>query len=99
MCAPDEVARPTTVSKNPRGYDRTAWLILTGILLSLSIASRAGMIAWPFLNDAGLYAYLGKTVAEGGVMYRDFYETKLPGVGLIASAFWRAFAPAGQDMS
>jgi len=51
------------------------------------------VIAWPFLNDAGLYAYMGKTVATGGVLYRDFYETKLPGVGLIASAFWRAFGP------
>ena len=55
--------------------------------------SRAGLIAWPFLNDAGLYAVLGRTVATGGVPYRDFYETKLPGAGLLAAGFWRAFGP------
>ncbi len=51
------------------------------------------MIAWPFLNDSGLYAQLGRTVASGGVLYRDFYETKLPGAALLASVFWRSFGP------
>jgi hypothetical protein len=68
-----------------------AWVGVAGTLLLLAISSRVGMIAWPFLNDSGLYIYMGKTVATGGVLYRDFYETKLPGVGLIASVFWRAF--------
>jgi len=66
---------------------------VTTVIITLAIISRVGMIAWPFLNDSGLYAELGRTVANGNVMYRDFYETKLPGVGLLASAFWRAFGP------
>ena len=61
--------------------------------VALAITSRVGMIAWPFLNDSGLYAQLGRTVAQGGVLYRDFYETKLPGAALIASVFWRMFGP------
>jgi len=61
------------------------------VFVALAITSRIGMIAWPFLNDSGLYAQLGRTVAQGGVLYRDFYETKLPGAALLASAFWRAF--------
>jgi len=68
-----------------------AWWVVGAILLALAVASRVGMIAWPFLNDSGLYIYMGKTVATGGVLYRDFYETKLPGVGLITSVFWRLF--------
>jgi hypothetical protein len=70
---------------------KIAWAIVVTLVLATAIIGRVGMIAWPFLNDSGLYAYMGKTVTEGGVLYRDFYETKLPGVGLIASAFWRAF--------
>ena len=67
------------------------WTLLLTALISLAIISRVGMIAWPFLNDSGLYAAIGRTVATGGVLYRDFYETKLPGAGLLAAAFWAAF--------
>ncbi len=70
---------------------RWTWITVGSILVGLAAIGRIGMIAWPFLNDSGLYAYMGKMVSEGGVLYRDFYENKLPGVGLITSAFWRAF--------
>jgi hypothetical protein len=60
-------------------------------IIAIAIIGRVGMIAWPFLNDSGLYVQLGRTVATGAVLYRDFFETKLPGAGLLASAFWRAF--------
>jgi hypothetical protein len=69
----------------------TPWILLSITLITLAIISRVGMIAWPFLNDSGLYAAMGRTVATGGVLYRDFYETKLPGAGLLAAAFWAAF--------
>jgi hypothetical protein len=69
------------------------WIVVSSAIIALSIISRVGMIARPFLNDSGLFAQMGRTVADGGVLYRDFYETKLPGAGLLASAFWRAFGP------
>ena len=53
---------------------------------------RLGFLARPFESDAGLYAYLGKVVATGGVygeLYRDFYETKGPGVALFTGAIWK----------
>ncbi len=34
---------------------------------------------------------MGKTLAEGGAIYRDFYETKLPGVPLLMAGLWRMF--------
>jgi hypothetical protein len=71
--------------------ERSQWMVISIAIVALAIASRVGLIAWPFLNDSGLYAVLGRTVATGGVMYRDFYETKLPGAGLLAAGFWRAF--------
>jgi hypothetical protein len=79
-----------TGALNPTRH-RTAWVTLTVLFGCLAIVSRVGMIAWPFLNDSGLYAQLGRTVAGGGVLYRDFYETKFPGSALLASAFWRSF--------
>ncbi len=76
-----------------RPFERSSrkWIALGITIIALAVTSRVGLIAWPFLNDSGLYAVLGRTVATGGVMYRDFYETKLPGAGLLASTFWRAF--------
>ncbi len=67
------------------------WIGTSIVLVASAILSRVGLIAWPFLNDSGLYAALGRTVATGGVMYRDLFDTKLPGAGLLASAFWLAF--------
>jgi hypothetical protein len=45
----------------------------------------------PFQSDGGLYVYMGKVVAEGGVLYRDFYENKPPGVALVTALCWRLF--------
>jgi hypothetical protein len=89
---------PAALELPPRGIpvkNRIAlrWGVVAVPLLVIALTSRVGMIAWPFLNDSGLYAQLGKTVATGGVIYRDFYETKLPGAALLASVFWRAFGP------
>ena len=56
-----------------------------------ALGTRMGMLARPFANDSGLYIYLGKTIATGGVLYRDAYDTKPPGVALLTSLCWRAF--------
>ena len=86
-----------TWRKDPRAKAlrliKLQWIAISTAIIALAIISRLGMIAWPFLNDAGLYAALGRTIARSDVIYRDFYETKLPGAALLASAFWRAFGP------
>jgi hypothetical protein len=71
--------------------NRTGWTAVSILLVAGAVVGRVGMIAWPFLNDSGLYAYMGKMVARGGTLYVDFYENKLPGAALICSAFWRVF--------
>jgi len=68
-----------------------AWLTVAGLLLFMAILARVGMLAWPFYSDSGSFVMMGRTVARGEMLYRDFYETKLPGVGLLMSALWRAF--------
>lgn len=40
-----------------------------------------------------MFAYMGKLVAEGGRYWADLVDNKLPTVGLLTSAAWRAFGP------
>jgi hypothetical protein len=82
-------AQPATVPTSRRVQS----IVAVTTILALAAIARFGLIAWPFWNDSGLYVALGRSVARGDVMYRDFYETKLPGVGMLMSAAWRAFGP------
>ncbi len=66
-----------------------AALLLVG--LAVAVAGRLIFWAHPFINDSGLYICMGKTVAEGGKLYHDFYETKFPGVALLAAGCWEMF--------
>jgi Dolichyl-phosphate-mannose-protein mannosyltransferase len=70
--------------------DWLVWPVAIALIVS-AIAVRVGFFAYPFHNDSGLYAYMGKVVAQGGVLYRDFYENKPPGAAMITSIFWRIF--------
>jgi len=63
-------------------------------LIVVAFLPRLGFLARPWESDSGLYAYMGKVVAEPakfGQLYRDFYETKPPGVALITAGLYRAF--------
>jgi len=77
-------------SASASGTDWLAWPVTIALIVS-AVAVRVGFFAYPFHNDSGLYAYMGKVVAQGGVLYRDFYENKPPGAAMITSVFWRAF--------
>jgi hypothetical protein len=79
------------VSTAGRSWTRPLWIVASVTIVGLAAVSRLGLIALPFWNDSGLYIALGRSIARGDVMYRDFYETKLPGVGMLMSAAWRAF--------
>ncbi len=73
----------------PRARTRSAPLI---VLLVLATLPRLGFLAHPFESDGGLYIYMGKVLAAGDQqLYRDFYETKLPGVPLLTAGLYRLF--------
>jgi hypothetical protein len=79
-----------TSSKTPHRRADVGSLFILGLFLLVAGITRASMLARPFYHDGGLYIYMGKTVATGGVLYQDFYENKPPGVGLLMSIVWRA---------
>jgi hypothetical protein len=81
--------QPTTDRLSGRARSAAA----VAVIVALAAVARFGLIAWPFWNDSGLYVALGRSVARGDVLYRDFYETKLPGAAMLMSAAWRAFGP------
>jgi len=68
----------------------TGALVLTALILA-ALLPRLGFLARPFESDAGLYIYMGKALAQGQTLYRDFYETKLPGVPLFTAALYHLF--------
>ncbi|HSI32808.1 MAG: hypothetical protein ACAI43_25440 [Phycisphaerae bacterium] len=87
-------ALPATqlLSSAPARTRATPWVIPT--LIVVALLPRVGFLARPWESDAGLYAYMGKVVAEPakfGQLYRDFYETKPPGVALLTAGLHRAF--------
>ena len=59
--------------------------------LAIAIISRLAFLSDPFRNDAGIYIYMGKTLVDGGQLYRDFFETKLPSVALLTAPLYAIF--------
>ena len=75
-----------------RHRGRVTWGTLCfGVALLFAIASRCVWIGRPFQNDAGLYVAIGRTVAHGGMLYRDLWDTKLPSVALLTAPLYLAF--------
>jgi hypothetical protein len=86
----------TALSGESADARRRAKSAVTTVMLALVVVAavlpRAGFLARPFASDAGLYIYMGKVLATGQqTLYRDFYETKLPGVPLLTAPLYRAF--------
>ena len=76
----------------PAGSSRgiRAGVLLTVIVVG-ALIPRVGFLARPFESDSGLYIYIGKALVEGQTLYRDFYETKTPGVALFTAGLYRVF--------
>src|SRR5437016_14509356 len=83
------------MAKNETISSTTNWLsdswIVVALFLCVAIISRLGFLSAPFQNDAGIYIYMGKVLAQGGQLYRDFYETKLPTVALVTAPLYATF--------
>jgi hypothetical protein len=76
----------------PADRSRTAGAsAMLALFVIAALLSRVGFLARPFESDSGLYVYMGKTLVEGRTLYRDFYETKTPGVALFTAGLYRLF--------
>ncbi len=64
------------------------WLVLLLIAVGVAMFSRIGYLGSPFVNDAGVYAALGKTLYEGGALYTDAWEIKPPAVAVLMAGIW-----------
>jgi hypothetical protein len=71
IAAPRMPARPVT---------RSTWLWL---LIALLAACRLPSLVEPPGGDQGLYAYTGMRLLAGGVPYRDMWDQKPPGIGVV----------------
>ena len=79
-----------TIRPRPAAADLPVrWAVAACVLLA--VIGRGAYLAEPFAGDSGLYAYLGRTVWQGGLLYRDAFDTKPPGVGLLAAGVWAVF--------
>jgi len=70
-------------------------LCLAALLLLLGVTLLAPMLAYPFGSDHGSFATTADVLRRGGVLYRDVWEIKLPGIYYL---FAGAFAIFGRSM-
>lgn len=84
------VSLPSLAAPADRSRTAGASAVLALVVIA-ALLSRVGFLARPFESDSGLYIYMGKTLVEGQTLYRDFYETKTPGVALFTAGLYRVF--------
>ena len=68
------------------------WALLVALCALSASVGRLCYLVRPFDPDGAMFIYLGKMTSEGGRMCHDLVDNKFPGVGLMTSAAWRAFA-------
>jgi hypothetical protein len=68
-----------------------AWALLLVGAVATAVVARLSFLPAPFRNDAGIYAYMGKVLATGGRLYQDFWDTKLPTVGVWTAPLYQLF--------
>jgi hypothetical protein len=64
-----------------------AWALVILLLL----ATRLPSLVEPAGADQSLYAYVGQTIATGGVPYRDAWDQKPPAIHFLYAAMWRVW--------
>ncbi len=58
-------------------------------LLVLLLALRAPSLVQPAGGDQGLYGYEGQRILDGGVLYRDMWDQKPPGIAFLYAGLLR----------
>ena len=72
-------------SKTASPQHAVGWIVLLLLLIALRLPS----LVQPAGGDQGLYEYEGQRVLAGGVLYRDAWDQKPPGVGWLYAGLWR----------
>ena len=87
--------RPAIATDAPRRFNTAAWTLLLAACCVVAALSRAGFLAEPWQNDAGIYIEMGKVLTEGQAgLYRVIWDTKFPGVALLTAPLWLLFGSA-----
>ena len=57
-------------------------LVWTVVALTFVIALGLSKLAYPLMGDQALFLLGGRTIDGGGILYRDFWDIKPPGIFL-----------------
>jgi hypothetical protein len=74
------------------GWPRTRLILLA--ILGLTFILHLLVIAEPFGQDQGIFAYIGQTILRGGVPYRDAFDHKTPALYAVYAVAFALFGPA-----
>lgn len=78
------------VRRTARALERFAWPACCLLMASWAIA----YLGWPFSSDQGVLSWVGRTIAEGGMPYRDAWEIRGPAPYLVYAVIARLFGAA-----
>ena len=70
--------------------ERLVWPACCLLMASWAIA----YLGWPFSSDQGVLSWVGRTIAEGGMPYRDAWEIRGPAPYLVYAVIARLFGAA-----
>lgn len=63
-----------------------SWLKIIYLIIGLILISG---IVWPLTQDEGVFLYVGKLLAEGGLPYLSVFDHKTPGIYFIVASFYK----------
>lgn len=61
-------------------------------LLTIVLFARLRLLHIPFERDEGAFAYIGRELWNGGLLYTDLYDNKWPGLYALYAVFVRIFS-------
>lgn len=67
-------------------------------LVFLVYAIRSNFLLMPFERDEGIYSYFGNLILEGKIPYKDFYESKFPGLFYLYAFMVKFFGDTVEGM-
>ena len=78
------------VRRTAQAVERFAWPACCLLMASWAIA----YLGWPFSSDQGVLSWVGRTIAEGGMPYRDAWEIRGPAPFFVYAVIARLFGAA-----
>jgi hypothetical protein len=78
------------VRQTARVLERFAWPACCLLMAGWAVA----YLGWPFSSDQGVLSWVGRTIADGGMPYRDAWEIRGPAPFLVYAVLARLFDAA-----